>query len=262
MLIGLPPISTFIMIIISIKGEITQETVGSLLEKLNERNPGEKTRIYIDSVGGDISAGVMLQDIINKEPDNFELVGTNLLASCAFELFFMARCPKHITPLTRGMHHLPYAMMPVNIKGNLADRETKKYYKELTEELTPRVHYLFDVVGLTKKERDFILKGEDQTFNHSRMLEILKFNREFLANNPEEDVYLMPSTSKKNGVAEENITEGEGEIGSDEPRSQATNSKIDGSVSSDSSDSIETVFYSTDMIVGILVEKGDIVPVK
>lgn len=233
------------MIIYNIKGEITPETTSALLEVLNDRNPGELTRIYLDSIGGDIAEGVMLLDIINKEPENFELVGTNLLASCAFELFFLARCPKHITPLTRGMHHLPYAMMPINIKGNLADKEAKRRFKEMNDDLLPRVESLFNATDLTKKERQYILKGEDQYFSHKRMLEILEFNRKFLSENVEDGTYSMPATTKRSIY----ITEGESEMGSDEPEVQIQ-----------SKEGVETILYSSDMIVGILVEKGDIVP--
>lgn len=86
--------------------EITLPAVQRLIERMEEEAPGEEIRVYIRSGGGEVSAGDVLIDYLNRCPYQVELVAAWELSSTAFNVFFRSRAVRRtvLEPTTAQVH--------------------------------------------------------------------------------------------------------------------------------------------------------------
>ena len=74
---------------IFLTGEITPETADDFLSKFLflEQEPNEPVTIYINSVGGEVNAGLMIYDIIQNSKLKINMICTGMAASMAAIIF-------------------------------------------------------------------------------------------------------------------------------------------------------------------------------
>ena len=154
-----------------IEGEMNDEQVQKFILFVND-NEGPLV-LYLDSEGGYCASALIFLDIINREPERFELVASHIILSCAFELFFNAACKKVVSPETIGAYHLTGNTARVNAAGLINDplsafkaAETKRTGKRDALEFCTRV-------GMNQKEVETILRGKDVFFTPERLNELL-----------------------------------------------------------------------------------------
>lgn len=79
-------------------------------------------RLIIDSGGGAMHYAGIIVNIINENPEKFELYGCYLY-SAAFYIFYLAKCKKKLYHSALGMFHLPYQKFETTSNG-------KQYYEQ------------------------------------------------------------------------------------------------------------------------------------
>lgn len=129
----------------------------------------ELITIYLRSGGGKYSVMCAMLDIINNNPERFELVANDYIGSAAFILFFKANCKKRILPNTFGMHHQISIKVSLNENGkayydeDIAELKRMEFDKKESQEFNRRI-------GLTKKEMKMYNKDYDLHFQYDRLM--------------------------------------------------------------------------------------------
>jgi Clp protease. len=151
--------------------DFNEEILEKVITAFNQNS--EIVTIYLRSGGGRVSVMTAILDIINTNPDRFELVANDYIASAAFILFFKANCKKRILPNTFGMHHQMTTKISVNESGkayydyDLAELKRMEIDKKESQDFNYRI-------GLTKKEIKKYEKDYDLNFQYDRLLQMLE----------------------------------------------------------------------------------------
>jgi hypothetical protein len=152
---------------------IDQEIVEKFIKCVDE-SADEPVAIYLTSNGGSEAASYIMLDIINRNPEKFELYALEKIYSAAFELFFMARCNRAIAPYTVGMTHIAGSEMRIDMTGNPVydcDKATLIAGKRRVNDLD----IFLSGIGVTAKDRKKVLRGEDLYFQFDRLEEMLNY---------------------------------------------------------------------------------------
>ena len=147
-----------------------------LLEKFIEdwNNSGNTFKdIYIDSEGGLYSIFQIILDIINSTPSKCHLIACGELQSAAFEMFYLAKCRKKITPFTFGMYHLATDEIETDEKG----KPKSGYAKAKLDNLKATQKFTISFcrkIGMNTSEIKKMKNGEDVYFQADRLNYFLK----------------------------------------------------------------------------------------
>jgi hypothetical protein len=171
---------------------IDQEIIEKFISLVESANPDEKIVIYLTSGGGSETGMYIIIDIINSNPERFEIYAMEKIFSAAFELFFHVKCNKRIAPATVGMCHLAGSEMRMLSSG-------EPYYNEDKEVLkagkirTLGLQALLSEIGVLQNDVDEILKGEDVYFQYDQI-------QAFIANQQADNSALCLQEPPKEGV--------------------------------------------------------------
>src|ERR1700749_2103034 len=108
-------------------------------------NPTEEIKIYLTSGGGTCHSMTIIADIINSAPNMFSMLSIDYIYSCAFILFFKAKCKREAAIGTLGMSHITWREMKMmatgiprydsDVAAMKADKLSMWELKELLEEI-------------------------------------------------------------------------------------------------------------------------------
>jgi len=107
--------------ILSISGEIGEDSLKELVDGVNSLPDGDNLDFYLCSGGGEFPTMLTMLDILQSNKEKITLIGHSELASAAFSLFFLAECPKRLILGTIGMMHLAVTPIMVTEKGRMAN---------------------------------------------------------------------------------------------------------------------------------------------
>lgn len=112
--------------IFHIYGEMNREILDQFIQLDNELEKAGKeciTVIYLNSFGGETAIAEAFKDIINSKPKAYRLIATGDVESCAFTLFFNARCERTVLDTASGMLH--HAGRNIKIDGVMNQFDTE-----------------------------------------------------------------------------------------------------------------------------------------
>lgn len=167
--------------ILNIEGRIETDTVNKVAEAMNQCSvSGQELDIYVSSLGGDLCATEALLCMIKKYGQDhcITLFGYGQLQSCAFELFFLSDCAKHLVGGVVGMYHLASTEVALNEKGLPAYQYGTAQKQFITGYVKKRTLEVCERMGMTAKEKAYIQRGNDQFFMPDRMDDFLRFQKE------------------------------------------------------------------------------------
>ncbi len=153
-------------------GHIDKESVEKFILFV-DTNPGENIMIYLTSAGGEEAGMIVMLDIINHEPERFEIYAIERIFSCAFELFFRAKCKRRLAPATLGMLHMSTCEMKMMANGEPsydADKAMLKADRFRNADLTA----LCAEIGISEKDYQEIMKGEDVYFQWDHLIGLMQ----------------------------------------------------------------------------------------
>lgn len=155
--------------IFQIKGKLDFDLLDRFTECVNQEH--EKITIYLNCTGGSANVYEIMNDIINKNPDRFELIAMNGILSAAFMLFFKATCSKRIMMNTIGMIHQGNQEFTLN--DNLKPTYTidVAWKKRMKKEHLQGIEFVKSI-GLNKKELKKYKRGDDVYFQYERLVEL------------------------------------------------------------------------------------------
>lgn len=157
---------------------IDQEIIEKFISLIESADKNEKIVIYLTSSGGSETGMHILLDIINDNPERFEIYALEKIFSAAFELFFYAKCHRRIAPATVGMCHLAGSEMRMLSSG-------EPYYNEDKEMLkagivrTRGLRGLLTEIGVSQKDFENVMKGEDVYFQWEHLIELMNNQNSF-----------------------------------------------------------------------------------
>ncbi len=154
-----------------IEGEMNDELAQKFIQFVND-NEGPIV-LYLDSPGGICVSAQIIQDVINREPERFELMANNQILSCAFDLFFNAKCKRVVMPETIGAYHLTGSTARVNAAGQVDDLLTAFKFAEIKRTGKRDALAFCTRLGMNQKEIETILRGKDVFFTPERLNELL-----------------------------------------------------------------------------------------
>lgn len=160
--------------IVQISGNIDNDSVEKLINATNSTEIDDRVIIYISSRGGNYEAMEAMLHLINSTKNKYELVAFGSICSCAFELFFRAKCVKSFAYGCIGMYHQASLNIIINEKGRTEYKEDEAKKKHLESYIALETTNLCNNLNLTKSEILNIKKGNDVWFSNNRMNEILK----------------------------------------------------------------------------------------
>lgn len=155
---------------ILITGMFDSEALEIFIKSWNESNKSDdKSKvIYIDSVGGLISAFQVVKNIIDSNKDEVTLIAAGEIHSGAFELFFSVKCKRIILPFTFGMYHFGYDDITVDEYGKAKDEYSKARMANLKLMKSTTVSFC-KKIGMNHKEVELIKSGKDVFFQQDRL---------------------------------------------------------------------------------------------
>lgn len=99
--------------------QFDEESFDKFLQFQNELTEEDSFEVWLDSEGGNCITAQMLKELFESyDPEKFQLVGTNILASSALDLFVTVKCNKTLIPGTLGVTHTMSRYMKIDGKGN------------------------------------------------------------------------------------------------------------------------------------------------
>ena len=115
----------------------------------------EKFEVWLNSNGGDCITGEMFKQVFESySEEQFQLVGTEKLYSCALDLFVTVKCKKLLIPGTIGMIHTSSNWVKINNSKELrlkySEEKSLDYNFPMMEEMDKK---LPDVLTVEELER-------------------------------------------------------------------------------------------------------------
>lgn len=151
--------------------EVDEEMLNTIVNAYNTAK--DIITIYLMSDGGYICVMKAIVDLINSDPDAFELVGYDILYSAAFEIFVTAKCKKRLLPNTVGMYHQSSRKLTINSAGK-AQYKADEIVKEKAAIFHKEELKFIKKCGFTNKETKQFKKDHDVYFHTERFNEIAK----------------------------------------------------------------------------------------
>lgn len=158
-----------------LNGTIDETLVQKFIDLVSSAGD-EKITIYLTSSGGADAGMYVMRNIINSYPSDFILHAVESIYSCAFELFFTAKCKRIIAPGTIGMYHQSTVEMRMQMNGKPYYDSDKERIKDGIYDNKELIGFMYSIgadVSIVRK----MMKGEDVYFQ----TEVLK---QFLAYEP------------------------------------------------------------------------------
>lgn len=143
-----------------------------------DANPDQNITLYLTSSGGEEAGMHVLLDVINHDPERFEIYAIERIFSSAFELFFMAKCKRRLAPATIGMCHLSTCEMKMMANGEPAydgDKALLKADRFRNAGLTA----LCIELGVSEEDYKMIMKGEDVYFQWDQLIGLMQQQKNF-----------------------------------------------------------------------------------
>lgn len=163
---------------IYISESISDSTLITFMEEVNNAPDKEKIVVYLCSTGGNPSLVPMFQHIIERH--QMKLVACSLIYSSALSLFLLTNTPREVLKDTIGLvHRMTVRGVNTDKRGFvIEDSKVVKIWSETddSEDIPP----LFD---MTKKEIKQMNKGKDFYFDYKELRKALKKSEEKFANN-------------------------------------------------------------------------------
>lgn len=159
--------------IFHIYGEMNREILDQFIQLDNELEKAGKeciTVIYLNSFGGETAIAEAFKDIINSKPKAYRLIATGDIESCAFTLFFNARCERTVLDTASGMlHHVGRNIKIDGVMNHFDSDQMNDIFDRGTKllEWCKENH-------IPKSKIDRINQAEDVFFNTEELREILK----------------------------------------------------------------------------------------
>ena len=152
-----------------------QDFDAELLTKITDavNSESEKITVYLQSDGGIVCVCQVLLDIVNKNKEQFQLIGYESLCSSAFEFFIKAECEKELLPHTLGMIHQAERKFHLNNNLKLTAEDDKAAFERVKKYTIPEDKIFIQKLGLTPKELREYNKGNDVYFQYDRFLEVI-----------------------------------------------------------------------------------------
>jgi hypothetical protein len=157
--------------ILSFKGvKMNDELLSKFMDSVNHDH--QKIIIYLSCTGGEQWVSDIMVDVVNKNPERFEIIGAGHILSAAFCFFFDSRCKKRIMRGTIGMIH--QGITDVSLNDNLMPAYSLDIacHKRLKNSYYPDGLDFIKRIGLNKKEIKKYKKGHDVYFQPDRLLEL------------------------------------------------------------------------------------------
>ncbi len=148
--------------------ELTKEFISFVNE-----NEGPIT-IYIDSNGGELPTAQIIRDVINSDPERFEMIAVNAIRSSAFVLFFSVRCKRRVMEDATGLHHLMGRSGRIMSNGIHSEDVERFEFKMLKEGNSAEVSFC-ESIGFSVIEIKLFRAGKDVCFSTKRLNELLDF---------------------------------------------------------------------------------------
>lgn len=174
--------------ICNISEEFTKELLDRFCETLNNLGAKEKLTILLNSRGGEYPFAQAMLELINSESyvNRITLVGFNVLASSAFELFFLAKCDRKLIDGTIGMYH--QSTISVEIGENLQPVDNEDWVRTdyLQNFSRKQTDFVCHLLGFDKVIKDKIRdknKKTDVWFTVKEMNDFLKKSNIYNKNN-------------------------------------------------------------------------------
>lgn len=157
------------------QGFINEDSVSKFILEFNKLNFNNLITVYLNSEGGLISNANILKDILSINGNVISLVASGNILSCAFDLFFDSNVlQKRILPFTIGMTHQGGADIRKSSDG--------KVYGDLDNAIMEQLKFhhaddkkLLKSLGITDKELNDYIKGEDVFFKTKRLKQMLQY---------------------------------------------------------------------------------------
>jgi len=142
------------------------ESVGSLIEVLEEVDPAENITLYFACEGGSVAWADVLSDYLNSLTNRLTLVGVHELLSGGFDVMYHYKGAKRVLPFTHGLVHeasQAVASRPAKLPDSLEAVQI-----ETIELMNTR--YFEDYKGLLNESEQIRFKqGHDIIFDTTRM---------------------------------------------------------------------------------------------
>ena len=151
--------------IIFLGSEINDDVANTIIAQLlyiSSQRPDEEIKMYINSPGGSVSAGLAIYDTMQYIPNNISTICTGMAASMGAVLFSGGTKGKRlILPHSRVLIHQPLG----GAKGQASDimiaaKEIDKSKKELVEILSENTGQPYDKV-LADADRDYWMTSDE-----------------------------------------------------------------------------------------------------
>lgn len=151
---------------IYIEGEINDELAMKVTKKmtqLTQEDPLEPVKIFINSGGGSIDAGMVIYDIIQSAPMPIKLYCTGKAYSMAAVLFASGQHGRYLLPHSKVMIHEP--LIPYGVGGKTSSVQT--IASDLLKTKEEMIKILSKHTGQTLKKlrnitkNDTFFKGEE-----------------------------------------------------------------------------------------------------
>lgn len=162
------------------EGELNNENVRELIDDLQQpyvEEPETDIVLYFSSEGGYYHCGVVLIDVINSLPKeyNLKMIFYWKMFSAAFDVFVRVKCKKEVCTGSVGLVHL--MNRDVGALGMINDKKSFDRFlaNELEDGNEEYLKWLMDLPGMfTQKEIKKIAKGRDVYINTKRLQKFLK----------------------------------------------------------------------------------------
>jgi len=152
--------------------DFTIEGYQKIIYDINESKDFINRELYLSSSGGFTRFISPIKNII--ESSNIKVIANDHIHSSAFMLFFATNTEREVLDDTVGMFHYPYlsevSLLPNNsirLDGN------DKLSKLNTEFRLPFQEYFNELLGITKKVHNRLLKGDDLVYRTEDLRKLL-----------------------------------------------------------------------------------------
>lgn len=155
--------------IFQIKGKLDLDLLERFTECVNQDY--KKITIYLNCTGGSVSAYEVMTDIVNENPERFDIIAINGILSAGFMFFFKCKCKKRILRNTIGMIHQGHQDITLNDNQKPTYVIDYVYKKRMKIEHKQGIEFVKSI-GLTKKEFKKYKRGDDVYFQYERLVEL------------------------------------------------------------------------------------------
>lgn len=162
------------MAIFNIDSSFTPESLDSFVSFVNALPKDENITIYLRSTGGYSWSMYVMLDIINSNPERFEIVASGEISSAAFQLFFTATCSRRIFNGTWGVYHQARIAVDINERATLHSNYDKAMGVYMRNYSKKESEFLMQYLEFTKEERRKVNRGEDLYLQYDRLNQMLE----------------------------------------------------------------------------------------